>query len=58
MFGLPEDEVDGTTVAGIAEVVKAAMCDAVAARRGHKKGSDVSDNATVSLQSSAGRSSG
>ena len=31
MFGLPEDEVDGTTVAGIAEVVKAAMCDAVAA---------------------------
>ena len=44
MFGLPEDEVDGTTVAGIAEVVKAAMCDAVAARRGHKKGSDVSDN--------------
>jgi hypothetical protein len=31
MLGLPEDEVDGTTVAGIAEVVEAVVCDAVAA---------------------------
>jgi len=32
MLGLPEDEVDGTAVAGIAEVVEAAVGDAVAAR--------------------------
>jgi hypothetical protein len=31
MLGLHEDEVDGTTVAGIAEVVEAAVCDTVAA---------------------------
>jgi hypothetical protein len=29
MLGLPEDEVDRTVVAGIAEVVEAAVCDAV-----------------------------
>jgi hypothetical protein len=31
MLGLPEDEVDRTIVAGVAEVVEAAVCDAVAA---------------------------
>ena len=31
MLGLPEDQDDGAAVAGIAEVVEAAVCDAVAA---------------------------
>jgi len=30
MLGLPEDEDDGTAVAGIPEVVEAAECDAIA----------------------------
>lgn len=32
MLRLPEDEIDGTIVARVAKVVKAAVCDAVAAR--------------------------
>ena len=55
MFGLPEDEVDGTTVAGIAEVVKAAMCDAVAARGvATRRAATSRIIATVSLQSRRG----
>jgi hypothetical protein len=55
MFGLPEDEVDGTIVAGIAEVVKPAVCDAVAARGVSTRRAATSRIiATVSLQSRRG----
>jgi hypothetical protein len=56
MLGLPEDEVDGTTVAGIAEVVEAAVCDAVAARAvATGRAATPRVIATVSLQAGRGQ---
>jgi hypothetical protein len=56
MFGLPEDEVDGTTVARIAEVVEAAACDAVAARgAATRRAITPRVIATVALQSRRGQ---
>jgi len=55
MLGLPEDEVDGTTVSGIAEVVEAAVCDAVAACGvATRRAATARIIATVSLQSRRG----
>ena len=59
MLGLPEDEVDGTIVAGIAEVVEAAVGDAIAAGAvATGRAATPRVIASVSFQTGAGRSSG
>jgi hypothetical protein len=56
MLGLPEDEIDGTTLAGVAEVVEAAVCDAVAARAvATARAATLRVIATVSLEAGRGQ---